>query len=321
MQKFLIGLVIVFLLLWLPYFIKTFGLKTITAADLPDVGGWAKLTQGNLYYRWHEPEISNGEIIVLVHGFSTPHFVWNPLKGFLLDSGYRVLVYDHFGRGLSEKPDISYDENLFIDSLKGLLDHQMIDQPVHLVGYSMGGPVITHYTQAYPESVKTMSLIAPAGFMIENSALSMWTLKPLIGEWFWNIFGSLVVFQGNEEDNSQPRTDPLALSKSDFIDQARQQMQFKGFINSLLSTVRNFNLFNAEEVFLSVGALNIPTLTIWGTDDSVVSFAGSEGLMVSIPHSQLVVIEGGEHDITFAEPTQVGTAIRDFLNQQLKTES
>ena len=129
------------------------------------------------------------------------------------------------------------------------------------------------------------------------------------------------MFQGNEADNSPPRTDPLAISKSDFIDQARQQMQFKGFIESLLSTVRNFNLFNAEEVFSAVGALNIPTLIIWGTDDSVVSFLGSEGLMTSIPHSQLVVIEGGEHDITFAEPTQVGTAIRDFLNQQLKTEA
>ena len=321
MQKLLIGLAIVFVLLWLPYFIKTYGLKTISEADLPDVGGWAQLAQGNLYYRWHEPEVPNNEIVVLVHGFSTPHFVWNPLKAFLLDSGYRVLVYDHFGRGFSEKPDIPYDESLFIDSLKGLLDHQSIDQPIHLVGYSMGGPVVAHYTQAYPESVKTISFIAPAGFMIENSAVSMWTLKPLIGEWFWNIFGSLVVFQGNEEDNSQPRTDPLALSKSDFIDQARQQMQFKGFINSLLSTVRNFNLFNAEEVFLSVGVLNIPTLAIWGTDDSVVLFSGSEGLTASIPHSELIVIEGGEHDITFAEPTQVGTAIRDFLNKQLKTEA
>jgi pimeloyl-ACP methyl ester carboxylesterase len=53
----------------------------------------------------------------------------------------------------------------------------------------------------------------------------------------------------------------------------------------------------------------------------VVPFAGSEGLMKSIPHSQLIIIERGKHDITYAEPTKVGSAIRDFLNQQLKTEA
>ena len=321
MRTFVMCLVIIGILLWLPYFIKTYGLKTITEADLPDVGGWAQLDEGNLYYRWYEPKNSNNEIVVLVHGFSTPHFVWNGLKGFLLDAGYRVLVYDHFGRGFSEKPDISYDQNLFVNSLKGLLDHQMISQPIHLVGYSMGGPVVAHYSQTYPHSVKSMALIAPAGFMTESPAANMWTIKPLIGEWFWNIFGSMIVFQGNEEDGSPPRTDPLALSKLDFIDQARHQMQFKGFIAALLSTVRNFNLFNAAEVFTAVGTLKIPTLTIWGTDDGVVPFEGSQGLMSSIPHSQLIIIEGGKHDITFAEPTQVGTAIRNFLNQQFKAEA
>lgn len=321
MRKFLISLLVIAVVLWLPYFIKTYGLKTISEADLPDVGGWAQLDQGNLYYRWYEPEIPNNEIVVLVHGFSTPHFVWNPLMSFLLDSGYTVLAYDHFGRGLSEKPHILYDQNLFVDSLKGLLDHQMVSKPFHIVGYSMGGPVVAHYSRKYPESVKSMTLIAPAGFMIEDPTANMWTIKPLIGEWFWNLFGSLVVFQDNKLDGSPARKDPLALSKSDFMEKARSQMQFKGFIESLLSTVRHFNLFNAEEVFLEVGKLNIPTLTIWGTEDGVVPFAGSEGLMKSIPHSQLIIIEGGKHDITYAEPTKVGSAIRDFLNQQLKTEA
>jgi pimeloyl-ACP methyl ester carboxylesterase len=320
MNKFLIGLVVVFILLWLPYFIKTYGLKTITEDNLPNEGAWAQLDEGNLYYRWYEPETSNNEIVVLVHGFSTPHFVWNGLKGFLLDSGYRVLVYDHFGRGFSEKPDIPYDKNLFVNSLRGLLDHQMIEKPVHLVGYSMGGPVVAHFTKAYPKSVKSMALIAPAGFMNESPSAYMWSIKPLIGEWFWNIFGTMIVFQGNEEDGSPARSDPLALSKEDFISQARYQMQFKGFINALLSTVRNFNLFDAEKVFTEIGKLNIPTLTIWGTEDVVVPFQGSDGLINSIPHSELFIIKGGQHDVTFAEPTEVGRAIRDFLNKQPKHE-
>ena len=35
--------------------------------------------------------------------------------------------------------------------------------------------------------------------------------------------------------------------------------------------------------------------------------------MHSIPQSELLVLEGGKHDITYAEPSLVGAAIRDFL--------
>jgi pimeloyl-ACP methyl ester carboxylesterase len=323
MKKTAIGLFVVFLILWIPYFIQTYNLKTLTNSDLPIEGAWASLEEGNLYYRWYYPnaEIANDEVVVLVHGFSTPHFVWDGMKGFLLDAGYSILVFDHFGRGFSERPKIKYTKDVFVKSLRGLLDFQEISRPVHLVGYSMGGPIVGHFTNEFPESVKSMSLIAPAGFMIENPTKDWWIMKPLIGEWFLNVFGSRLVFQGNEDNDEPPREDPLALSKKDFVKKASLQMQYKGFIYALLSTARNFNLFSAQEMFAAVGQLNKPTLTIWGTDDGVVPFRGSEELMLHIPHSQLFVLEQGKHDITYANPSYVGSAIRDFLDEAIKPEA
>jgi pimeloyl-ACP methyl ester carboxylesterase len=168
--------------------------------------------------------------------------------------------------------------------------------------------------------VKSMSLIAPAGFMVENPTKDWWIMKPLIGEWFLNVFGSRLVFQGNEENDEPPREDPLALSKKEFIKKAGIQMQYKGFIHALLSTARNFNLFSTQEMFGKVGNLNKPTLTIWGTDDGVVPFKGSEELILYIPQSELLILEGGKHDITYAEPSFVGAAIRDFLISLAKAE-
>ena len=257
----------------------------------------------------------------MVHGFSTPHFVWDGMKGFLLDAGYSILVFDHYGRGYSERPRIKYTKDVFVQSLKGLLDNQGISDQVHLVGYSMGGPIVGHFTKEFPDIVKSMSLIAPAGFMVENPTEDWWIMKPLIGEWVLNVFGSRLVFQGNEENDEPPRDDPLALSKKDFIKKAGIQMQYKGFIHALLSTARNFNLFSTQEMFSEVGNMNKPTLTIWGTDDGVVPFKGSEELLLSIPQSELLVLEGGKHDITYAEPSLVGTAIRDFLTSLAKTEA
>ena len=322
MNKIFTGLLVVLLILWIPYFVQTYNLKTLTASDLPAEGSWAPLKEGNLYYRWYysDAEVANNETVVLVHGFSTPHFVWDGMKGFLLDAGYSILVFDHYGRGYSERPRIKYTKDVFVQSLKDLLDTQGISAPVHLVGYSMGGPIVGHFTNEFPDMVKSMSLIAPAGFMAENPTKDWWIMKPFIGEWFLNVFGSRLVFQGNEENDEPPREDPLALSKKDFIKKAGIQMQYKGFIHALLSTARNFNLFSTQEMFGKVGNLNKPTLTIWGTDDDVVSFEGSEELMLYISHSELLVLEGGKHDITYAEPSFVGAAIRDFLISLAKAE-
>lgn len=316
MNKFLIGLVVVFILLWLPYFIKTSSLKTISETDIPEVGGWAPLVQGNLYYRWYEPEISNNEIVVLVHGFSTPHFVWDGMKEFLVDAGYKVLVYDHFGRGFSERPSVVYDQDLYVESLKGLLDYQNISQSVHLVGYSMGGPVVGYFTQQYPDSVKSISFIAPAGFMKEDS-VSRIAVMPVVGDWFWQVFGKWLYFrevrnEATSSDNS------VALPQSEFVKKYSVQMKYKGLIEALLSTVRNFNFFNAKRMFDKVGDLKIPTITIWGTDDGVVPFAGSSELMQSIPHSELKIINEGKHDIAYANPSVVGNTILEFLDKQQK---
>jgi pimeloyl-ACP methyl ester carboxylesterase len=316
MNKFLIGLVVVFILLWLPYFIKTNSLKTISETDIPEVGGWAPLVQGNLYYRWYEPEISNNEIVVLVHGFSTPHFVWDGMKEFLVDAGYKVLVYDHFGRGFSERPSVVYDQDLYVESLKGLLDYQNISQSVHLVGYSMGGPVVGYFTQQYPDSVKSISFIAPAGFMKEDS-VSRIAVMPVVGDWFWQVFGKWLYFREvrNEATSSD---DSVGLSESKFVKKYSVQMKYKGLIEALLSTVRNFNFFNAKRMFDKVGDLKIPTITIWGTDDGVVPFAGSSELMQSIPHSELKIINEGKHDIAYANPSVVGNTILEFLDKQQK---
>jgi pimeloyl-ACP methyl ester carboxylesterase len=321
--KILVTLSIILLLLGLPYFVQMNKLKTLTASDIPTAGAWVSLKEGNLYYRWHYPDekVSNNETVVLVHGFSTPHFVWDGMKGFLLDAGYSVLVFDHYGRGYSERPRIKYTRDVFVQSLKELLDSQKISESVHLVGYSMGGPVVGHFTSEFPDMVESISLIAPAGFMAENPTKDWWIMKPLVGEWFLNVFGSRLVFQGNEEKSEPSREDPLALSKKEFIKKVEIQMQYKGFINALLSTARNFNFFSTQEMFGDVGNLNKPILTIWGTEDEVVPFMGRKELTNYIPQSELLILEGGKHDITYAEPSMVGAAIRDFLMSQPKAEA
>ena len=114
--------------------------------------------------------------------------------------------------------------------------------------------------------------------------------------------------------------DRVDFSGSNFVTKFSIQMEYRGFIEALLSTVRNFDLFDAMEMFEDLGRQKIPTIAIWGTDDGVVPFVGSKKLMQSLPHASLEVIDQGKHDIAYANPSKVALPIINFLSQEIKSE-
>jgi len=80
---------------------------------LPGKTAW--LADGVTYY-----EIAGqpgGQPVILIHGFSVPNFIWDPTFAALAAAGFRVLRYDLFGRGYSDRPKARYDKALFVRQL------------------------------------------------------------------------------------------------------------------------------------------------------------------------------------------------------------
>ena len=102
-------------------------------------GCFIELSDGYTHYELGNPDAE--ETVVLVHGFSVPYFIYDPTFEFLTQSGLRVLRYDFFGRGFSDRPDTRYNIDLFVRQLSDLLAALCLDQPVSLVGLSTGGPI------------------------------------------------------------------------------------------------------------------------------------------------------------------------------------
>ena len=92
-------------------------------------------------------------------------------------------------------------------------------------------------------------------------------------------------------------------------------MKFKGFRESLASTMRNFNLFDVRDMYENLSKKEIPMLALWGKKDGIVPFSGSEEYQRIFDNGKLVVLEEGTHDITYRQPTIVGTEIIDFIDQ------
>jgi len=77
--------------------------------------------------------------IVLIHGNAAPYVTWDNTVSALIAAGFRVLRYDLFGHGFSDRPELyRYNRDLYDNQLVELLTKLAISEPVYLVGTSQG---------------------------------------------------------------------------------------------------------------------------------------------------------------------------------------
>ena len=119
-------------------------------------GNFVSLSRGVVHYRWFGAE--TGDLVVCIHGLTTPSFVFEGLASHYANIGKRVLVYDHYGRGYSDRPTAKQDKLFFISQLNELLIKLEIKKKkFELVGYSLGGSIAAAYAAKHPDGPRKAS--------------------------------------------------------------------------------------------------------------------------------------------------------------------
>jgi pimeloyl-ACP methyl ester carboxylesterase len=98
-------------------------------------------------------DLSNGPVLVLVHGFGTSAAIdWAQVIR-PLAKHYRVIAIDNIGFGLSDKPNIAYTTQTFVDFLAEFLREMGVSH-FNLAGESLGGQIAALYAaeSAAPDS-------------------------------------------------------------------------------------------------------------------------------------------------------------------------
>jgi pimeloyl-ACP methyl ester carboxylesterase len=290
-----------------PYLGETKDLNDETRKDATS-GAFIQLPDGVTHYELCGPE--DGQLITLIHGFSVPYFIFDPTFEFLTASGSRVLRYDLFGRGWSDRPKLPYNIHLFVQQLADLLDKLNIKQPIALAGLSMGGPISTAFLDKYPERVSKHILIDPAGARpIALTKLLKIALIPGVGELIVGLFGSENMVKNAAADFFDP-----ALIEH-FQSNYRVQMQFSGFKRAILSSMRNDMLASFYDYYQRVGRLKKPTLLFWGRNDKTVPFEHSKDILAAIPHTEFHVLENCGHIPHYEKPQVVNSILLEFLRK------
>lgn len=271
-------------------------------------GSFISLPNGVTHYELSNPDAKN--TVVLVHGFSVPNFIFDPTFKYLTESGFRVLRYDLFGRGLSDRPRTRYNPDLFDKQLSDLLDALRFTSPINLIGLSMGGPVSATFTARHPERVKSLTLIDPSGARPVSLTPMLKLAKiPIVAEAVFGWMGTESMIKSAGKDFYDPKL------VDHFIGKYAVQMKYKGFKRALLSSIRNNMLDSFVNAYGQVGKMDVPVQLFWGRDDATVPFEHSTDLRAAMPNVEFHVIENCGHIPHYEKPDEFNPILLEFLKK------
>lgn len=283
---------------------------TIYSEDHYYGGAYVKLPHGRVRYWLLGPE--NGKKIVLIHGLSVPAIVWQDVAPELARNGYRVLLYDLYGRGYSDAPQTTYDTTLYVTQLALLLQY-IGWQQVNVVGLSMGGAIAASFVDQFSHLVTDrLALIASAG-ILESKDLSR--TSKFLSSPIMQIVTSSSPFRLYLRHLASNSTASNGNAISELI--RIQSAHLPGYNQAIASSIRDGPIRSQAPIFTSVGRRmrkqSGKVLLIWGTKDDVVPYPYAARVQALIPVSELVTIEGGKHDIATSHPDLIVTQLLQFF--------
>lgn len=277
--------------------------------DMP--GALADLSMGATHYQWLGAV--RGPVAVCVHGLTTPSFVWRALAGGLGALGYRVLVYDLYGRGYSDRPDGPQTPEVFVRQLDELLADQKVTGEFTLFGFSMGGAIATTFAATYPGRLRQLVLIAPAGVLTNLGGLVRFIARtPGIGDWLLHMRYPRELERGIAAEEARWPASP-----EDTYALQRSELMFRGFLPSVLASLRGLAGRDFEKLHRKIHAAGVPVLAIWGREDSVIPIEALGRLAEWNRKATQEVIEGAGHGLPYTHADEIIATLSETLNDGL----
>lgn len=253
-------------------------------------------------YRLYFEEYGEGSrVVVLLHGILMDTDVNRPLAQHLANQGFRVVLLDLLGHGLSDKPDdvsvLRMDR--FADQAVALLDHLKIDNAV-FGGLSLGADVSMHAYLRHSKRIKGLILEMP---VLEHAVPGVVILlAPLL---MATRFIPGVIRPLAKLARKLPKRDRViwdSLRKIAANDPESISAVLSGVLVGPIAPTR-----------IERESIDVPTLIIGHPNDALHPFNDAEMLSKQIPGAQF---EAAESIIELRErPERLSKSITEFLNR------
>ena len=266
---------------------------------------FAKLSQGLTAYK----DIGNKDdpAIIVIHGATLPSEGFIGFCSGLSAKGYRVICYDQYGRGYSDRPITNYNMQLYTEQLRELLDFLDIKDAI-LYGSSMGAPIAINFSNNYSERILAIGLQVP---LVHSNSKALGLIKvPVVGNLFLRTFG--IPFAKNRAEQWARENQ----GQEEFINRYITQLSLPGTEYSPLSSIRNIANKDFLPDYKIFSESNIPIHIAYASDDDEIDPKTVNEVLKLIPDADTFVFTGG-HGGGGVIVNKLIDLFSDFLSQKL----
>jgi pimeloyl-ACP methyl ester carboxylesterase len=251
---------------------------------------------GELHYVYLEG--GQGEPLMLLHGFGANKDNFIRVARFLTPH-YRVIIPDHIGFGESSHPqDADYSAGVQAVRIRTLAKALGITK-LHIGGSSMGGQISLMYAALYPDEVKSLWLLDPAG---------IWSAPPSELREIIVKTGENPLMARNEDEFA--KIFAFVMADPPFIPRPMLNVMAKERIRNYELEKRILKEIAADSVEKYVTDLKTPTLIVFGDKDRAINPATAEVLHKLMPRSEVIIMKGLGHLPMIEQPRK---SAEDYL--------
>jgi pimeloyl-ACP methyl ester carboxylesterase len=277
--------------------------------------------------QWGTPS-PNVPPLVMVHGWMDVSASFQ----FVIDAMAQdrwVIAPDWRGFGLTDTPHTdNYWFPDYLADLDFLLDHYVGDQPIHLVGHSMGGHIATLYSGVRPERIAKLVNLEGFGMAATRPAQAPGRYAKWMDELKTLARGELDLKPyPNLEGVAQRlmKTNPrLSSDKAHWLAQhwarANEQGEWR-ILGHAAHKITNAQLFKVDEVVAIYERISAPMLCVVASTDSLVQWWKDQYTLdefkqriANVPNLQHAVIDDAGHMLHHDQPDVLARLLEAFLS-------
>jgi len=274
-------------------------------------------------HRLHYLDDGQGIPLVFVHGVGTYSYTWRNIIPHVNDC-CRCMALDLLGFGLSDKPNITYDLNLYQKVFKDFIDEIGVDKII-LVLHGFGSVIGFDYAMKYPDKVQGIAFMEshlkatttltdtslPVQELIMLSQDSDENLQTKILEENFYIEkilpASILRHLTTVEMDAYRKPFPTPESRKAMLD----FMQLTPYLKKNQSVLDCITTY-AEKLQKS----RIPKLMLYALPGFISAMSTVQWAKVHLPNITLVDIGEALHIPQETQPTTIGRSIRQWLNEE-----
>jgi len=260
--------------------------------------------------RLHYTESGRGDPVLFVNGLGADLTVWS-MQMANLARDHRVVLYDHRGTGLSDRPADGYGMESLADDAAGLLEALSIPS-AHLVGHSMGGLIAQLVALRHPERVRSLVLAATSvrAPRMAHVGLHLWpdVLEKVGVEAFVDLMIAQNYSHGYVENNYR-----YVLMLRQLLIRRMQEVPVDPEV--LRRKIRAILALDTEAELRRIAA---PALVLAGGQDIVFPPQLVAALHRGLPRSEFAVLEESAHNLMLETPAAFNARVRSFLERNAR---